>query len=134
MGCNPWSLKESDTTEQFNFHFSLSCIGEGNDNPLQCSCLENPRNGRAWWAAVYGVAQSQTRLKRLSSSSRDNLVMMSGRKLDMSNKGKPGVKGCKLISKLHPRHTQESSLICFEITTYTLGTQWIQNNLKGFSK
>ena len=47
---------------------SLSCIGEGNGNPLQCSCLENPRDGGAWWAAVYGVAQSQTRLKQLSSS------------------------------------------------------------------
>ena len=56
-------------TERLPFHFSLSCIGEGNGNPLQCSCLENPRDGRAWWAAVYGVAQSQTRLKRLSSSS-----------------------------------------------------------------
>ena len=64
-------LLESDTTErfQFHFHFSLSCIGEGNSNPLQCSCLENPRDGEAWWAAVYGVAQSRTRLKRLSSSS-----------------------------------------------------------------
>ena len=57
-------------TEQLHFHFSLSCIGEGNGNPLQCSCLENPRDGRAWWAAVYGVAQSLTRLKRLSRSSR----------------------------------------------------------------
>ena len=56
-------------TEQLPFHFSLSCIGEGNGNPLQCSCLENPRDGGAWWAAGYGVAQSQTRLKRLSSSS-----------------------------------------------------------------
>ena len=56
-------------TERLHFHFSLSCIGEGNGNPLQCSCLENPRDGGAWWAAVYGVAQSQTRLKRLSSSS-----------------------------------------------------------------
>ena len=52
-----------------SLHFSLSCIGEGNGNPLQCSCLENPRDGGAWWAAVYGVAQSRTRLKRLSSSS-----------------------------------------------------------------
>ena len=58
-----------DTTEQLPFHFSLSCIGEGNGNPLQCSCLENPRDREAWWAAVYGVAQSRTRLKRLSSSS-----------------------------------------------------------------
>ena len=60
---------ESDTTEQLHFHFSLTCIGEGNGNPLQCSCLENPRAGGAWWAAIYGVAQSRTRLKRLSSSS-----------------------------------------------------------------
>ena len=58
-----------DTTEQLHFHFSLSCIGEGNGNPLQCSCLENPRDREAWWATVYWVAQSRTRLKRLSSSS-----------------------------------------------------------------
>ena len=51
---------ESDTTERLHFHFSLSCTGEGNGNPLQCSCLENPRDGGAWWAAVYGVAQSRT--------------------------------------------------------------------------
>ena len=56
-------------TEQLHFHFSLSCIGEGNGNPLQCSCLENPRDGESWWADVYGVAQSRTRLKQLSSSS-----------------------------------------------------------------
>ena len=62
-------IAESDTTERLPFHFSLSCIGEGNGNPLQCSCLKNPRDQGAWWAAVYGVAQSQTRLKRLSSSS-----------------------------------------------------------------
>ena len=54
---------ESDTTEQLHFHFSLSCIGEGSGNPLQCFCLENPRDGEAWWAAVYGVTQSRTRLK-----------------------------------------------------------------------
>ena len=69
VGCSPWGLEESDMTERLHFHFSLSCIGEGNGNPLQYSCLENPRDGRALWAAVYGVAQSQTRLKRLSSSS-----------------------------------------------------------------
>ena len=68
-GCSPWGLKESDMTEQLHFHFSLSCIGEGNGNPHQCSCLENPRDGRAWWAAVYGVSQSRTWLKRLNSSS-----------------------------------------------------------------
>ena len=68
MGCSPWDHKESDMTEQLHFHFSLSCIGEGNGNPLQCSGLENRRDGGAWWAAVYGVAQSRTQLKRLSSS------------------------------------------------------------------
>ena len=60
VGCSPRGRKESDTTEQLHFHFSLSCIGEGNGNPLQCSCLENPRDGGAWWAAIYGVAQSDT--------------------------------------------------------------------------
>ena len=74
VGCSPWGRKELDTTEQLHFHFSLSCIGEGNGNPLQCSCLENPRDGAAWWAAVYGVAHSRTRLKRLSSSSSSRLV------------------------------------------------------------
>ena len=68
VGCSPWGREESDTTEQLHFHFSLSCTGEGNGNPLQCSCLENPRDGGAWWAAAYGVAQSRTRLKQLSSS------------------------------------------------------------------
>ena len=72
VGCSPWGRQESDTTERLHFHFSLSCIGEGNGNPLQCSCLENPRDGEAWRAAVYGVAQSRTRLKRLSSSSSRN--------------------------------------------------------------
>ena len=56
VGYRPWGCEESDTTEQLHFHFSLSCIGEGNGNPLQCSCLENPRDGEAWWAAVYGVS------------------------------------------------------------------------------
>ena len=69
VGCNPWGCKESDTIERLHFHFSFSCIGEGNGNTLQGSYLENPRNGGAWWAAVYGVEQSRTRLKRLSSSS-----------------------------------------------------------------
>ena len=69
VGCSPWGCKESDTTEQFPFHFLRSCIGEGNGNSFQCCCLENPSDGRAWWAAVYGVAQSQTWLKRLRSSS-----------------------------------------------------------------
>ena len=63
VGCSPWGREESDTIERLHFHFSRSCIGEGNGNPLQCSCLENPRDGGAWWVAVYGVAQSWTRLK-----------------------------------------------------------------------
>ena len=68
-GCSPRGRWGSDTTERLHFHFLLSGIGEGNGNPLQCSCLESPRDGGAWWAAVYGVTHSRTRLKRLSSSS-----------------------------------------------------------------
>ena len=69
VGCSPWGCEELDTTERPHFHFSLSHIGEGNGNPLHCSCLEYPRDGGAWWAAVYGVTQSWTGLKQLSSSS-----------------------------------------------------------------
>ena len=72
VGCRPWGRWELDTTERLHLHFSLLCTGEGNGNPLQCSCLENPRDGGAWWAAIYEVAQSQTQLKQLSSSSRDS--------------------------------------------------------------
>ena len=60
VGCSPWGRQESDMTEQLHFDFSLLCIGGGNGNPLQCSCLENPMDRGAWWAAVYGVAQSRT--------------------------------------------------------------------------
>ena len=67
VGCSPWGREESDTTEQLHFHFHA--FGERNGNPLQCCCLENPRDGAAWWAAVYGVAQSRTWLKWHSSSS-----------------------------------------------------------------
>ena len=77
-GCSPWGPEESDTTARLHFHFSLSCIGEANVNPLQCSCLENPREGGAWWAAIYGVAQSRTRLKRLSSSSSRDISILLG--------------------------------------------------------
>ena len=75
VGCSPWCREESDTTERLHFHLSFSCIGEGNGNPLQCSCLDNPRDGRAWWAAVYGVTRSQTWLKRLSSGSSSSRVL-----------------------------------------------------------
>ena len=82
MGCSPWGLEELDMTERPHFHFSFSCIGEGNGNPLQCSCLENLRDEGAWWAAVYGAAQSWTRLKRLSSSSN-----ASGREIKIRSVG-----------------------------------------------
>ena len=80
VGCSPWGREGSDMTERLHFHFSLSCIEEGHGNPLQCSCLENLRDGVAWWAAVYGVSQSWTRLKRLSSSS-----SMESRKMALTN-------------------------------------------------
>ena len=76
VGCSPWGREELGMTERLHFHFSLSCIGEGNGNPLQCSCLENSREGGAWWAAVYGVAQSRSRLKRLSSSSSSRVYIL----------------------------------------------------------
>ena len=69
VGYSPWGQEESDTSDRLHFHFSLSCTGEGNGSPLQYSCLENPRDGGAWWAAVYGVTQSWRRLTWLSSSS-----------------------------------------------------------------
>ena len=78
VGRSPWGRYKSDPTERLHFHFSLSHNGEGNGNPLQCSCLENPRDGRAWWAAVYGVAQSRTRLKLLSSSSSSSRRDLAG--------------------------------------------------------
>ena len=80
VGCSPRGREESDTTERLHVHFSLSCIGEGNGNPLQCSCLENPRDDGAWWAAVYGVSQSWTRLKRLSSSSSNSRININNLK------------------------------------------------------
>ena len=73
VGCSPWDREELDSTERLPFHFSLSCIGEGNGNPLQCSCLENPRDREAWWAAIYVVAQSRTQLKRLGGG--DGMVV-----------------------------------------------------------
>ena len=84
VGCSPWGRYELDTTVRLHFHFSLSRNGEGNGNPLQCSCLENPRDGRAWWATVYGVTQSWTWLKRLSSSSSSSMY---------SNSSQNGAKG-----------------------------------------
>ena len=81
VGCSPWGREESDTTERLPFHFSLLRIGEGNGKPLPCSCLENPRDRGAWWAAVYGVAQSRTRLKRLSSMMQSLLFLKKKKKV-----------------------------------------------------
>ena len=97
VGCGPWGRTESDTTERLHFHFSLSCIGEGNGNPLQCSCLENPRDGGAWWAAVYGVAESRTRLRWLSRSS-SNACHSTVEKSTESKSDKP-------VSKSQLQHT-----------------------------
>ena len=73
---SPWGCEESDTAERLHFHFSLSCIGEGNGNAFQCSCLKTPRDGGAWWAAIYGVTQSRRRLKRLSSSNSSSTLIL----------------------------------------------------------
>ena len=78
VGYSPWGRQELVATERLYFHFSLSRNGEGSGNPLQCSCLENPRDSRAWWAAVYGVAQSRTRLRWLSSSSSSSSSIHKG--------------------------------------------------------
>ena len=100
VGCSPWGREESDTTERLHFHFSLSCIGEGDGNPLQCSCLENPRDGGAWWAAVYGVTQSRTRLKRLSSSSGSSVPVHACRIFTHSSvSGHLG--GCHVLAVVH---------------------------------
>ena len=86
VGYSLWDRKGSDTTEQLHFHFSLSCIGEGNGNPLQCSCLENPRDREAWWAAVYGVTQSRTWLTRLSSSSSSSSSLQNCERVSFCSK------------------------------------------------
>ena len=98
VGCRPWGRWELDTTERLHFHFSLSRIGEGNGNPLQCSCLENPRDRGAWWVAVSRVAQSRTPLKWLSSSIHrfffDITVAFVNRYLENSQKYWVGQKAC----------------------------------------
>ena len=92
MGCSPWGREESDTTDQLHFHFSLSCIGEGNGNPLQCSCLGNPRDSGAWWAAIYGVTQSRTQLKRQQQQQPGSKIIADG---DCSHE----IKRCFLLGK-----------------------------------
>ena len=95
-----------DTTERLHFHFSLSCIGEGTGNPLQCSCLENPRDGGVWWAAVYGVAQSWTRLKRLSSSS--SILLLSHPKVSKTHRY---FSSCHLDPMSHQLHTASHDMV-----------------------
>ena len=102
------------TTERLHFHFSLSCIGEGNADPLQCSCLENPRDGGAWWASVYGVAQSRTRLKRLSSSikcviSCKNQVVIS--EIEKSKYGKTAERNKKDNSNIAKRELDSLGIV-----------------------
>ena len=108
MGCSPRGREESDMTEQLHFHFSLSYIGEGNGNPLQCSCLENPRDGGAWWAAVYGVAQSRTRLKRLSSSSSSTFSTVDGKLVHSTNFGNAKAYDSLFLESM-------SSLLCLSL-------------------
>ena len=106
------SVIKSDTTEWLHFQSSVSCIGEGNGNPLQCSCLENPRDGGAWWAAVYGVAQSWTRLKRLSSSSSivlDKVRWDTPSSFPLPDTGHPGSKH----GSYTPQKTEDVIISCW---------------------
>ena len=124
VGCSPWGRLGSDMTKQLHFHFSLSCIGEGNGNPLQCSCLGNPRDRRAWWAAISGVAQSQTRLKRLSSSramkSKEMLVAITERQNPRSTENRT-VWHCREVICLRTA-TQHSRILCPSISCLKLHT------------
>ena len=118
-------VSESDTIERLHFHFSLSCIGEGNGNPLQWSCLETPRDGGAWWAAVYGVAQSRTRLKRLSSSSRSSIasyqcvIVSCGQKRNSAIHIHVSILFQTLLPSRLPYNIEQSSLC------YTVGLCWL---------
>ena len=89
--CSPWGREESDTTERLHFHFSLSCIEEGNGTPLQCSRLENPREGRAWWATIYGVEQIRIQLKQLRHSSSSSVAQSCPTLCDPMNRSTPGL-------------------------------------------
>ena len=105
-------------TEQLPFHFSLSCIGEGNGNPLQCSCLENPRDRGAWWAAIYGVIQSQTRLKWLSSSSSSRLLCL------WDSAGKSTGVGCHaFLQRIFPTQGSNPGLPHYRQILYSLSCQ-----------
>ena len=118
VGCSPWGCKESDTAERLHFHF---CIGEGNGNPLQCSCLENPRDGGAWWAAVYGVAQSWARLKRLSSSSSSVLYTVLYGKVHKSTATYKG------HTRDHGRQTHELTYMIGLVNVHTFASLKVLN-------
>ena len=115
VGCSPWGREESDMTEWLHLHFSLSCTGEGNGNPLQCSCLENPRDGGAWWAAVYGVAQSQTWLTRLSSSSSSSGVFASTNQYNLWYSMCKNWPGKRIPFDLHHMKEPQVNLFCMWI-------------------
>ena len=153
VGCSPWSHEELDTTERLHFHFSLSCTGEENGNPLQCSCLETPRDGRAWWAAIYGVMQSQTRLKWLSSSSSQSYGLSSGHvwmwELDYKESWAPknwcfrtvvlektteSPLGCKEIQLVKPKENQSQIFIGRTDTEAETPTLWTPDQKLTFEK
>ena len=114
VGYSPWGREESDMTEQLYFHFPLPCTGEGNGKPLQCSSLENPRDWGAWWASVYGVAQSWTRPKRLSSSSslvkRIKKMEISGWAVPMDLRQLRETVLCSLLPSALPQCTASASV------------------------
>ena len=121
-----------DTTERLHFHFSLSWIGEGNGNPLQCSCLENPRDGGAWWAAIYGVAQSRTRLKRLSSSSsRASLVAQLVKNMPVTQE--TWVRSLGWEDPLEKGNATYSSILAWRIPWTVMGSQRVGHDWATFT-
>ena len=129
------SLK-SDKTERLHVPFSLLCIGEGNGNLLQCSCLENPRDGGAWWAAVYGVAQSRTRLERLSSSSSSSSLEQNGESLVPIPSWPPHQSECFLVVEMGQKRgnnsgTLDSRTLSFEcLLMWSHRTDFLRRNVK----
>ena len=125
VGCSPWGRKESDTTAWLHFHFSLSCIGEGNGNPPQCSCLENPRDGVAWWAAIYGVAQSLTGLSHLAAAATYWHICISSHICYLS----------QLCFKISDKFSYLSDRYFHQISyySYSANSPAIDRQLKGFN-
>ena len=106
VGYSPWGHKESDTTEQLHFHFPLSCIGQGNGNPLQCSCLENPMDGGAWWAAVHGVAGSRTQLSNFTFTYWRRKWQLASVFLPGESQGWESLVGCRLWGRTESDTTE----------------------------